>query len=108
VQRSVSTTLRIFITYRPLRFFTLLAALALVPGFLLGFRFVYHFLHSPGNIRSLILIAMLIMIGCMMRVIGEIADLVSVNRKLLERTVYLLELQGPSAREIPSPADMPD
>lgn len=110
VRRSVGTMLRIFITYRPLRFFSLLAILFIVPGFALGLRFIYYFLHGhgQGNIQSLILTAMLIMIGFMMLVIGVIADLVSVNRKLLERTVYLLELQGASAHRNLPPVDARD
>ncbi|MEO0458985.1 MAG: glycosyltransferase family 2 protein [Cyanobacteria bacterium P01_A01_bin.114] len=89
VQRSLFTILRIFITYRPLSFFTLIGSVPLALGLLLGLRWMwlYIFLFEQtgrSHIPSLILSAILILIGFQLWVIGLVADLMSVNRKLLE------------------------
>ncbi|MEO1401564.1 MAG: glycosyltransferase family 2 protein [Cyanobacteria bacterium J06635_1] len=89
VQRSLFTILRIFITYRPLSFFTLIGGIPLVLGLLLGLRWMwlYIFLFEQtgrSHVPSLILSAILILIGFQLWVIGLVADLMSVNRKLLE------------------------
>jgi len=86
VQRSLFTILRIFITYQPLRFFMILGTIPFTLGFLLGVRWLLLF--STGTPRthvpSLILSAILILIGSQLWVFGLVADLLAVNRKLLE------------------------
>ncbi|ASC69380.1 Undecaprenyl-phosphate mannosyltransferase [Halomicronema hongdechloris C2206] len=87
VQRSLLTILRIFVTYRPLQFFTILGAIPFSAGFLLGLRWLYFFLivgSDRTRVPSLILTAILILIGVQLWVFGLVADLLSVNRKLLE------------------------
>src|SRR5690606_30187168 len=88
VRRSAGTIVRIFITYRPLRFFAVVAALFTIPGLFLGGRFVYYYFagSGEGKVQSLILAALLIGVGFLMLTVGLLADLISVNRKLLERT----------------------
>ncbi|MEL6936779.1 MAG: glycosyltransferase family 2 protein, partial [Cyanobacteria bacterium J06607_17] len=89
VQRSLFTILRIFITYRPLSFFTILGAIPFGLGFLLSVRWVWLFLTTfeqtgRSHIPSLIFSAILILIGVQCWIFGLIADLMSANRKLLE------------------------
>ena len=86
IQRSILTILRIFITYKPLRFFLWLGALPFTVGVLLGVRWLYLFTLDPtrGREPSLILAAILILIGVQMFCMGAVADLIAVNRKLLE------------------------
>ncbi|ESA36953.1 glycosyl transferase [Leptolyngbya sp. Heron Island J] len=89
VQRSLFTILRIFITYRPLSFFTILGAIPFGLGFLLGLRWLWLFFTTfdqtgRSHVPSLILSAMLILIGVQCWIFGLIADLMSANRKLLE------------------------
>jgi glycosyltransferase involved in cell wall biosynthesis len=86
VLRSVITILRIFMTYRPFRFFAIPGIFSFIAGFLIGMRFVYYFFTSGGvgHIQSLILGALLMGNGFFLVVAGLLADLVSVNRKLLE------------------------
>lgn len=100
IRRSTFTILRIFITYRPLRFFFTLGVMALMPGLLIGARFVYLFLegHGQGHVQSLILAAILIVVAALFFMLGLLADLISVNRRLLEdlRTrLTNLEHRGP-------------
>ncbi len=86
VRRSVTTMLRSFVIYRPLRFFMVPATLSFLAGVGLGLRFVSRYLvdGAAGNVQSLILAAILIVLGALCAVIGLVADLLSVNRRLLE------------------------
>jgi len=87
IRRSTATILRVFIVYRPLRFFSLLSAVVFLPGFILGLRFLYYFAigQGQGKIQSVILAAFLMGVGFLLLVIGIVTDLISVNRKLLEQ-----------------------
>ena len=86
VQRSLITMLRIFITYKPFSFFMWLGSIPFSLGFLLGIRWlVLYFGGTPrSHVPSLILSAILILIGSQLWVVGLLADLLAVNRKLLE------------------------
>jgi hypothetical protein len=86
IARSVSTIVRIFMTYRSFRFFAIPAMVSFGLGLLVSFRFLYFYFSSPrsGHIQSLILAALLLGIGFFLFIVGLLADLISVNRKLLE------------------------
>lgn len=94
VQRSVLTILRIFMIYRPLRFFLILGAVPFSLGFLLGLRWMAYWwlFPEPGrtHLPSLILAAVLLLGGFQLWILGFIADLISVNRQLLEKVQYRL------------------
>jgi len=87
VKRSVLTMFRIFIVYRPMRFFIPLALLLFVPGLLISLRFLFFFIQGSGDghIQSLILSVFLMGSSLLTLVLGLVADLISVNRKLLEK-----------------------
>jgi hypothetical protein len=55
-------------------------------GFLIGLRFIFYYWMSggTGHIQSLILAALLMGIGIALVVAGLMADLMAVNRTLLE------------------------
>ncbi|NER80753.1 MAG: glycosyltransferase family 2 protein [Leptolyngbya sp. SIO1D8] len=86
VQRSIFTILRIFVAYRPLRFFMTLGGIPIFLGFLLCFRWLLLYLGGTprSHVPSLILAAILILVGFQLCLLGLIADLMAVNRKLLE------------------------
>jgi glycosyltransferase involved in cell wall biosynthesis len=87
IQRSILTILRIFITYKPLRFFTIAGSLPFAVGTLLGMRWLWYFLvedSDKARVPSLILAAILILIGVQLWIFGIVADIIAVNRKLLE------------------------
>lgn len=90
VQHSVLTIVRIFMTYRPLQFFMMLGSVPFGFGFLLCCRWLLLFWGIVGDnpakprVPSLILAAMLILIGVQLWIFGLIADLMGVNRQLLE------------------------
>lgn len=89
VMRSSFTILRIFMLYKPLRFFTWLGAIPVALGCLLGVRWLWLFLFiDPTRSRapSLILAAVLVLIGFQLWMFGLVADLMAANRRLLEET----------------------
>lgn len=106
VGKSILTILRVYTTYKPLRVFLALGSLFFTSGLALGLRFLYFLLFAgqagAGHIQSLILAAVLIILGVQVALIGLIADLVGVNRRMLEDTLYRvrkMELEANRSRE---------
>lgn len=87
IRRQALTILRIFMTYKPFRFFALPGSVLFAFGLLISLRFVYYFVTQgrAGHVQSLILAALLMGGGFFLVVIGLVADLIAVNRQLLER-----------------------
>lgn len=85
--RSITTIIRIFIVYRPFRFFASIGFLLVSTGSLLLLRFLYYyfFASGAGYIQSLIIASILVGIGFQTILIAFVADLISVNRRLLEK-----------------------
>lgn len=107
IRRSVIVIGRIFITYKPFVAFTAVGSAAFLGGAAIAARFLYFYLGAQGgsgHVQSLILSALLMGAGFFLFVIGLIADLISVNRKLLEkidvrlRKLELESLNAPPAR----------
>jgi glycosyltransferase involved in cell wall biosynthesis len=99
VWRSASTIVRIFATYRPLTFFWLVAAFFLLVGGLFGGWYFFHMLtgQGAGHVQSALLAAASVTIGIIMFMLGFIADLQSVNRRLLEGIDWRVrQLERPS------------
>lgn len=86
IQRSVLTMLRIFVIYKPLRFFMMLALVLAVPAiFFIGrFLIFYAMGNGQGHIQSLVIAVGLLAISFILAVGGILADLVATNRLLLE------------------------
>jgi len=90
---SMSTIVRIFVVYRPFRFFAAVGGALILLGFLLGLRFLYFYFiagQGTGHIQSLILASVLIGIGFQTLMVAFVADLLNVNRRLMEETEYRL------------------
>lgn len=83
---SGSTILRSYAMYRPLRVFTGIGCMFIFAGLLPGVRFIYFMAlgQGMGHVQSLILSAILLIIGFQFFLIGLVADLISFNRKILE------------------------
>lgn len=90
IKKSMFTIIRAYIMYKPLRFFTVIGAIPMSTGILLGMRYlIYVFMGNGGGyIQSLILCSLLIMIGALIFVIGILADTISANRKIMEDIQY--------------------
>ncbi len=83
---------RAYVMYEPLRIITFVGFSMLVGGVGLGIRFLYFrwFVAGlgGGNVQSLILAAILSIVGFLMLCVGILADLMATNRRLLEETLY--------------------
>ena len=86
IKRSIITIIRIFIIYRPFRFFASIGLILFLAGLLLGLRFLYYYLagEGSGHVQSLILTSVLLSMGFQTILIAFVADLLAANRKLLE------------------------
>ncbi len=99
VMQSAATIIRAYTMYRPLRVFLTLGAIFIGAGLLLSVRFLYFLLaglstNSPvGHVQSLILAAVLMIVGFQIGLIGLVADLIQFNRKLMEWTLYRVKRQ---------------
>ncbi len=86
IQKNSFTILRMFIIYRPFRFFAIIGGLMLLSGLLLVLRFLFHYMldEGSGHIQSLIVASIFIITGFQTIIFGVLADLLSINRKLVE------------------------
>jgi glycosyltransferase involved in cell wall biosynthesis len=93
LQRQVSTIVRIFMTYRPFRFFAVPGILLLISGLLISLRFLYFYFTAGGvgHVQSLMLSSLLMGAGFFLVVVGLLADLIAVNRNLLERLDWKMQ-----------------
>jgi len=62
----------------------------MVAGLALGVRFLVYYFQGQGvgHIQSLILTAILLIVGFQVLLIGLLADLIGFNRKMLEEALY--------------------
>lgn len=90
IVNSTATILRAYTMYRPLRVFFFLGGVMIASGLALGARFLYYYLQGrgAGMVQSLILTAILLIVGFQTCLIGLVADLIAFNRKILEETLY--------------------
>jgi hypothetical protein len=97
IRISTVAIFRTFALYRPLRMFSAMGGLLLLLGMIPGLRFLYFYLFvdPTGHIQSLILSAIMIIVGFQVMLIGLVADLIASNRKMLEEVV--LRLRNPQA-----------
>ena len=101
------TIMRSFAMYRALRIFTTISAVMLLAGTVIGVRFLIAFFRGMGSgmVQSLILAAVLLIVGFITFLIGLIADLVSFNRKILEEVLY--RVRRHDSDPVPKPQDPP-
>ncbi len=91
LQNSTITIVRSYAMYRPLRVFFWIGSLMTLIGVIIGARFlILRFLlrEGTGNIQSLILAAVFLIMGFQTLLIGLVADLIAFNRKILEEILY--------------------
>lgn len=96
---STQTIVRTYAMYEPLRIFMVIGVLLLSLGLLLSLRYVYFMFQGQGtgHVQSVIIAAVLLIAGIQVILIGFLADLIAVNRRLNEDIllrVKRLELAG--------------
>lgn len=90
VVHSLEAMARIIVLYNPLRLFLRIGLVPITVGglLLLRFLFLYFTGQSPaGHVQSLILAVILVVVGAQICVLGLAADLIAVNRRLIEEIV---------------------
>ena len=87
--QSGATIIRAYAMYRPLKVFSVLGGLITLAGALVGLRYLLFFFgREPGHLQSVVLSAILIIVGFQVALIGLMADLIAFNRKILEEMLY--------------------
>jgi len=86
LRRTLVTMLKVYSMYRPLKLFTIAGGTTFLVGFVIGCRYLFFFFQgqTEGHIQSLILSAIMLTVGFQMIMMGISAELISVNRQLLE------------------------
>ena len=86
LRRTLVTMLKVYSMYRPLKLFTIAGGTTFIVGFLIGCRYLFFFFQgqTEGHVQSLILSAIMLTVGFQMIMMGISAELISVNRQLLE------------------------
>jgi len=79
--------------YEPLKMFATIGGLLFGGGLLIGLRFVYFYFTTggAGHIQSLILAAILLLLGFQIFFLGLVADIIGSNRQLIESTLYRIK-----------------
>jgi glycosyltransferase involved in cell wall biosynthesis len=90
LKQSAATIVRIYTMYEPLKVFTYIGSALFLVGFAVSVRFLYYYFfdYEPGKIQSLILSAVLMIVGLQIILIGLLADAMSGVRKLTEDALY--------------------
>lgn len=90
MKRSSTVITRSFVMYKPLKFFMTIGMILLLIGAVIGVRFLILLAigEGSGHIQSLILTAILVMMGFQTVTIGLLGDTIAANRKLLEDVQY--------------------
>jgi hypothetical protein len=90
LKRSISTIARIYALYEPLKTFLYIGSTVFGLGILISLRFLFFFLtkQGGGHVQSLILSAVLMLVGFQIVMIGLLADIIGANRRLIEDVLY--------------------
>ena len=86
IARQLNVMVRVFMTYRPFRFFALPGIVIGGLGGMLLARFLYFYFTGDGrgHVQSVVIGSLLAGVGFALVLVGLVADLISVNRQLLE------------------------
>lgn len=86
IERSLTTMIRIYTMYKPLKVFFYIGCLLIAGGMIPSLRFTYYYLtgNGAGHIQSLIFASILFFSGFQALMIGLLADIIGFNRKLIE------------------------
>lgn len=92
VKRQGATIVRAYATYEPLRTFFYLSLPFLALAAFLFIRLIVIFINNdfnlPGNVQSLIVAVMALIVGFLVMLFGLLADRISESRRLMEEILY--------------------
>ena len=85
IMRSLVTLIKVYSMHKPLRVFAIVGGTSFLGGVLLGLRYLYYYFQGdPGHVQSVILAGVLLIVGIQIAMMGIAAELIAVNRQLLE------------------------
>jgi glycosyltransferase involved in cell wall biosynthesis len=86
IGRQLTTIVRMYAMYQPLKVFFYLGSLLTVIGLIPIIRFLFYYFSNSGDghLQSLVLGGVLVLMGFIAYLAGLLADLISFNRQLLE------------------------
>ena len=90
MKRSATVITRSFLMYQPLKFFSTIGVIFILIGAILGIRFLIFMAlgDGGGHIQSLILTAILLIMGFQTVTIGLLGDTIASSRKILQDVQY--------------------
>jgi len=93
IKRSTATILRIYTMYEPLKMFSIIGSIIIGAGVFIGIRFLYYYFshQGTGHVQSLILAAVLMIVGFQVIMIGLLSDIIAANRLLIEEILYRMK-----------------
>lgn len=106
IKKSIVTIIRIYTHYEPLKMFSYIGFSIFFVGLAICLRFLYYYVfgNSQGHIQSLILAAVLLIVGLQIVLIGLVSDLIFGNRKILEEILYRMKkMEYAGSLEPPQP-----
>jgi len=90
IAHQIGTMVRMYTMYEPLRVFVYIGGLCILVGLIPAIRFLFYFFmgEGSGHTQSLILAAVLLIVGFQILVLGLVADVISFNRRLIEEILF--------------------
>lgn len=92
IKQSAATIVRIYTMHEPLKVFSYIGGFVFLIGFAISVRFLFYWLqgdtYGDRHLQSLILSAVLMIVGFVIVIIGLVADAIAGTRKLLEDLLY--------------------
>ncbi len=93
LKKSGATIVRVYATHEPLKVFFRIGGTIFFIGVIFGIRYLYFLFlgQGAGHVQSVILASTLMILGFILFFIGLVADLISTNRKLIEKMMYRIK-----------------
>ncbi len=92
IKQSAATIVRIYTMHEPLKVFSYIGGLVFLAGVAISVRYLYFLVigdaYGDRHLQSLILSAVLMIVGFQIIVIGLVADAIAGARKLIEELLY--------------------
>jgi glycosyltransferase involved in cell wall biosynthesis len=101
IRKSLVTIVRIFVVYKAFRFFLSVGLTLFCLGLIGGLRFLYYYFtgDGSGHVQSLIFASILMGIGFQTMLTAFLADLLAVNRRLMEDVQYRVKKLETTGKE---------